>query len=75
MTCEEVLKRLYETLNSGSENLTSEVMAKHFELCHTCCEFCKFDAQVIQAMQENCFKDRPTSDLRSKILKDIDLSA
>jgi len=75
MTCEEVFKRLYEALNSGVENLTSEVMAKHYELCQACCQFCRFDAQVIKAMQENCFKDRPISDLRSKILNDIDLQS
>ncbi|OGC92287.1 MAG: hypothetical protein A2W25_14845 [candidate division Zixibacteria bacterium RBG_16_53_22] len=75
MTCEEVFKRLYEALNSGVENLTSEVLTRHYEICQTCCKYCRFDAQVIKAMQENCFKDRPESDLRVKILKDINLQS
>lgn len=73
MTCEEAIKRLYDALNSGAEKLTSEMMAKHYELCRSCCSHCRFDAQVIKAMQENCHKDKPTPALRSKILKNIDL--
>jgi hypothetical protein len=72
MTCEEVVKRLYDTLNSGTENLTAEIMATHYELCQTCCSHCKFDAEVIRAMQESCLKDKPSSDLRLRIARNIE---
>lgn len=74
MTCEEIIKRLYDTLNSGVENITSEVMAEHYKLCQTCCSYCKFDAQVIKAMQDNCFQATASTGLRSKIMEVIDLA-
>jgi hypothetical protein len=71
LTCEEIFKRLYDALNSGVPNLTSEIMEKHYHLCETTCSHCKFDAEVIRALQESCFKNRPSPGLLEKIKKDF----
>ena len=68
MKCEEIVQRLYEALNCGVTNLTAEIMENHYRLCQTCCSHCKFDAEVIRAMQESCFKEKPANDLRLRIL-------
>jgi hypothetical protein len=72
MTCEEVVKRLYDSLNSGVPNLTAEIMEMHFRLCQTTCSHCKFDAEVIRALQESCFGKKPSMNLLSRIRGDIE---
>jgi len=75
MTCKEAFKRLYDYLNSGVENLTYDQMQEHLTLCRTCCDYCKFNDEVLKAMQTSFFRMKASPELKSKILSDLSLSA
>jgi anti-sigma factor (TIGR02949 family) len=74
MTCDEAVKRLYDYLNSEYENLTSEQMEKHLALCKTCCDYCRFNEEIIKAIQSTHFQKKASLKLKDKILKDLNLS-
>ena len=75
MTCEEAFKRLYELLNSDVENITSQQIEEHLRLCRTCCDYCKFNDEVLKAMQTSCFQKKASPELKSKIIGNLDLPA
>jgi hypothetical protein len=60
-------------LNNGESELSSEQMQKHFDLCKTCCDYCKFNQEVTKAIQSGLYKKSPP-ELKKRIIREMRLS-
>jgi hypothetical protein len=73
MTCEEAFKRLYESLNSTSAELTPEKVEENLTLCQSVCQHCKFNKEVVDAIQSGVLK-KASPALKTRIMGLLKLS-
>jgi len=70
-SCKESFNNLYNYLNSDVKHLDPKRIEKHLALCRNVCDVCKFNKEVLKAIQTQCFDKKASSKLKNKILKEL----
>ncbi|MEE9555173.1 MAG: mycothiol system anti-sigma-R factor [candidate division Zixibacteria bacterium] len=68
MTCQEAVDRLNEYLDRELDNLTSDQIDKHLDLCRLCCDHFEFEKKMKSLVQKSCIKEKAPAFLRDRIL-------
>lgn len=68
MTCQEAVDVLYEYLDRELDNLRSDQIDRHLDLCRLCCDHFEFEKKMKDLVQKSCIKEKAPSFLKKRIL-------
>lgn len=73
MTCKEAVNKLHEYLDNELDNVTTEQIKKHLDLCRLCCDHFEFEKTLKDLVHKCCSSAKAPDILKEKILKSLNV--